>query len=189
MGHTPCAQAEINRGSSRLKSLCSVSDEAFALLLLENSFEWWLDLFSNHTGPVMQQHGVRQREFQSDVPTVYTRGAIKYDKTSVTQLVKGWSAEGIVRFNTLFDLVKKDRRENPDFERHWLEARQRSQKEGGPPQRNARCYHLKHVRSCLNQKMRKTLHQPQLKSQWVGRKVRLTMRQIRVHRLIAFQVY
>ena len=125
------AQAEINRGSSRLKSLCSVSDEAFALLLLENSFDRWLDLFSNHTGPGMQQRGVRQREFQSDVPTVYTRGGIKYDKTSVTQLVKGWSAEGIVRFNTLFDLVKKDRRENPDFERHWLEARQRSQKEGG----------------------------------------------------------
>jgi hypothetical protein len=127
------AQAEINRGSSRLKSLCSVSDGAFALLLLENSFERWLDLFSNHTGPVMQQRGVRQREFQSDVPTVYTRGGIKYDKTSVTQLVKGWSAEGIVRFNTLFDVVKKDRRENPDFERHWLEARQRSQKEGGHP--------------------------------------------------------
>jgi hypothetical protein len=38
--------------------LCRVSNEAFVLLLLENSFERWLDLFSNHKGPGMQQRGV-----------------------------------------------------------------------------------------------------------------------------------
>ncbi len=79
----------------------------------------------------MQQRGLKQREFQSDIPTVYTRGGIKYNKTSVTQPVKGWSAEGIVRFNTLFDLVKMDRAENPDFEMHWLAARPRAQAEEG----------------------------------------------------------
>ena len=122
-------KAETNNRQSRLTPLCSISDEAFALLLLENSFKRWLDLFSNHKGPVMQQRGVKQREFQSDVPTMYTRGGIKYDKTSVTQSVKGWSAEGIVRFNTLFDLVKCNRAENPDFERRWLAARRRTQAE------------------------------------------------------------
>jgi hypothetical protein len=71
----------------------------------------------------MQQRGVKQGEFQSDIPTVYTRGGIKYNKTSVTQSVKGWSAKGIGHFNTLFDLVKIDRAENPDFERRWLAAR------------------------------------------------------------------
>jgi hypothetical protein len=58
-------------------------------------------------------------------------GGVKYDKTSVAQSVKGWSVEDIVRFNTLFDLVKRDRAENPDFERHWLEARRSAQEEGG----------------------------------------------------------
>jgi hypothetical protein len=112
------AQAQTKHGSSRLKSLCSVSDEAFALLLLEDSFERWLDLFSNHKGLVMQQRGVRQRKFLIRRTYGVYQGGIKYDKTSVTQLVKGWSAEGIVQFNTLFDLVKRDRAENPDFERH-----------------------------------------------------------------------
>jgi hypothetical protein len=81
----------------------------------------------------MQQRGVRQRELQSDVPTVYTRGEIKYDKISVTQSVIGWSAEGTAPFNMLFGLVKRDRAENPDFERHWLEARRSAQEEGGNP--------------------------------------------------------
>jgi hypothetical protein len=175
------AQAQTKHGSSRLKSLCSVSDEAFALLLLENSFEQWLDLFSNHKAPVMQQRGVRQREFQSDVPTVYTRGGIKYDKTSVTQSVKGCSVEGIVHFNTLFDLVKRDRAENPDFERHWLEAQRSAQEEGGQPQRNANSNRHKRVWSCLNQITTMTLHQPQLGSQWGSQTARLTMKRIRFH--------
>ncbi len=68
------AKTKTDLTSSSPERLCSVSDEAFALLLLENSFERWLDIFSNHKNPVMQQRGVRQREFQSDVPTVYTRG-------------------------------------------------------------------------------------------------------------------
>jgi hypothetical protein len=51
-------------------------------------FERWLDLFSNHKGPVMQQRGVRQRKFQSDVPTMYTRGGIKYENTKQNQSEK-----------------------------------------------------------------------------------------------------
>jgi hypothetical protein len=51
-------------------------------------------------------------------------------------LAKGWSAKGIVGFNMLFDLVKRDWAENPDFERHWLAAQQRVQaEEGATPQK------------------------------------------------------
>jgi hypothetical protein len=125
------AKTETNLGSSSPKRLCSVSDEAFALLLLENSFERWLDLFSNHKGPVMQQRGVRQREFQSDVPTMYTRGGIKYENTKQKQSEKGWSADGIVRFNALFDQVKRDRAGNPNFEVNWLRMRRNTQAEEG----------------------------------------------------------
>jgi hypothetical protein len=117
--------------NNKEQCLCTVSDEAFALLLLENSYNRWLDLFTNNKGPVMQRRGVKQRGFQSDVPTLYTRGGIKYDKTDVTQSVKGWSDEGISRFNELFDQVKKDRAANPGFERKWLEARKSAQEEEG----------------------------------------------------------
>jgi hypothetical protein len=125
------AKTKTNNESSKREILCSVSDEAFALLLLENSFERWLDIFSSHKGPVMQRRGVKQRGFQSDVATMYTRGGIKYERTDVTQSVKGWSDEGIARFNALFDHVKKDRAENPEFEREWLESRHRALAENG----------------------------------------------------------
>jgi hypothetical protein len=40
---------------------------------------------------------------------MYTRGGVKYDKTAdITQWLKGWSHEGIVHFNTLFDQVKRE---------------------------------------------------------------------------------
>jgi len=125
------AKAMIDQETSKRQSLCTISDEAFALLLLENSSARWLDIFANHKGPVMQRRGVKQRGFQSDVPTLYTRGGIKYDKTDKTQAVKGWSDEGIARFNALFDQVKQDRANYPDFEKEWLEARHRAQVEDG----------------------------------------------------------
>ena len=62
---------------------------------------------------------------------MYTRGGIKCDKTDITHSVKGWSDEGIARFNALFDQVKKDRAGKPDFEMDWLEARHRAQAEDG----------------------------------------------------------
>jgi len=79
----------------------------------------------------MQRRGVKHRGFQSDVATLYTRGGIKYDKTDITQSVKGWSDEGIKRFNALFDKVKQDRKEFPQFERDWLEQRQNALAEAG----------------------------------------------------------
>ena len=49
----------------------------------------------------------------------------------MTQLVKGWSKEGIARFNELFDQVIADPAENPNFERKWIEARKNAQEEAG----------------------------------------------------------
>ena len=55
------AKAVTNFSSKKNQSLCTISDEAFALLLLENSYDQWLDLFLNNKGPVMQRRGVKQR--------------------------------------------------------------------------------------------------------------------------------
>jgi hypothetical protein len=125
------AKTVSNLISKKDERLCTISDEAFALLLLENSYNRWLDLFLNNKGPVMQRHGVKQQGFQSNVPTLYTRGGIKYYKTDMTQSVKGWSEEGIARFNALFDQVIADRARNPNFERKRLEARKSAQEEEG----------------------------------------------------------
>ena len=113
-------------------SLASISDEAFALVLLENSFDRWFDIYTSNEGVVMQQRGVKQRRFESDVPTLYTRGGIKYDKyKSKDGEKKGWSDEGITRFNQLFEMVKHDRTANSNFEADWLKARRETQAEEG----------------------------------------------------------
>ena len=55
-------------------TLCTVSDEAFALLLLENSWDRWLDIYRRQKGKVTPKRGQKRREFESDVPTKYTKG-------------------------------------------------------------------------------------------------------------------
>jgi hypothetical protein len=157
------AKAVSNSNSKKFQSLCTISDEAFALLLLENSYNQWLDLFLNNRGPVMQRRGVKQRGFQSNVPTSYTRGGIKYDKTDMTQPVKEWSEEGMARFNALFDQVIADRAENPDFERRWLEARKGAQEEEGTTAKSANATQHNCAWSNWIQTMTMTLHQLQLR--------------------------
>ncbi len=104
-------------------TLCTVSDEAFALLLLENSWKRWVDIYRLQKGEVTPKRGQKRREFESDVPTKYTKGGIIYDKTVKNNDPKGWSAEGIERFNQLYDMVKKDRKENKGFIKSWLTER------------------------------------------------------------------
>jgi hypothetical protein len=125
------AMASTTNAKDVKHSLCTISDEAFALLLLENSYDRWLDIFCNNKGAVMQRRGVKQRAFQSDTPTLYTKGGIKYDKTDMRQSVKGWSDEGIARFNVLFEQVKRDRETTPLFERRWLAERNKARGEVG----------------------------------------------------------
>ncbi len=104
-------------------TLCTVSDEAFALLLLENSYSRWLDIYQLQKGEVTPKRGQKRREFESDVPTKYTKGGIVYDKTVKNNDPKGWSAEGIQRYNELYDKVKKDRKANKSFTKNWLKKR------------------------------------------------------------------
>jgi hypothetical protein len=105
------------------RTLCTVSDEAFALLLLENSFDCWQDIYRLWKGEVTPKGGQKRREFESDVPTRYTKGGIVYDKTVKNNDPKGWSPEGIKRYNKLYATVKEDRKSNKAFTINWLEER------------------------------------------------------------------
>jgi hypothetical protein len=94
---------------------CTVSNEAFALLLLENNFDRWQDIYRLRKGEVKPKRGQKRREFESDVPTCwYTKGGIVYDKTVKNNDPKEWSAEGI---------KKEDRKSNKAFTINWLEER------------------------------------------------------------------
>jgi hypothetical protein len=105
------------------RTLCTVSDEAFALLLLENNFDGWQDIYRLRKVEVTPKRGQKRREFESDVPTRYTKGGIVYDKTIKNNDPKGWSAEGIKRYNEQYATVKADRKSNKAFTIKWLEER------------------------------------------------------------------
>jgi hypothetical protein len=95
--------------------LCTVSDEVFALLLLENILIVGLNIYQLRKGEVTPKQGQKRWEFESDVHTRYIKGGIAYDKMIKNKDPKGWSAKGIKRYNKLFDIVKKDRKTQKTF--------------------------------------------------------------------------
>lgn len=80
-----------------LSKYATVSDEAFALLSLENNYDTWMDM------------GLTGNTKSSKVPRKYTNGGKSQCKVATSQHNKGWSGEGLCRFNELFDLVEKNR--------------------------------------------------------------------------------
>ena len=70
-------QVSVARNDS---TICTVSDEAFALLLLENSWKNWVDIYQLQQGEVTPKRGQKRRKFESDVPTKYRKGGISYNK-------------------------------------------------------------------------------------------------------------
>jgi hypothetical protein len=51
------------------RNLCTISEEVFVLLLLETSFDGWLDIYQLRKGEVTPKRGQKLRKFESDVPT------------------------------------------------------------------------------------------------------------------------
>ena len=85
-----------------LSKIITIADEALALLILENNYMEWIQLAK---GNEIDRNGERL--------TKYTHGGINKDGTK-----KGWSLEGKIRFNTLFDeiQVQRDKRLSKEME-------------------------------------------------------------------------
>ena len=95
------------------------TDEAFALLLIENSYYRWEDLFDKEYHS--QEDGKEEEKIESDVDTLYTSSNQKYKDRAIKNGERGWSKQGIVRFNELVDSVRKDRKKNNHFFQKWRE--------------------------------------------------------------------
>src|SRR4051812_50140745 len=72
-----------------LSSYASVSDEAFAILSLENNYDTWMDM------------GLTNNTKTSNVPQKYTNGGKSQGNVATSQHNKGWSDEGLCRFNEI----------------------------------------------------------------------------------------
>ena len=87
--------------SHLISEIATISDEAFALFIVENSFQVWcasVDEKGENVAPKYSMRGPGTKKFQ------------------------GWNKEGITRFNELYDKVETDRMvAETDWERKFME--------------------------------------------------------------------
>ena len=99
--------------ATKENDLCTPSDEALTLLLLENSYDRWIDIYKKAEGKVSKRRLNKNRQWHSDVRTRYTDGGIMYQSnhdTNKRSNSKGWTDDGIDRFNELCSKVSCGRR-------------------------------------------------------------------------------
>jgi hypothetical protein len=91
----------------------TISDEALALLGLENGVDCWDDNFTKYKCNV--------RPFlKGQKPTKYTVSSNPNANTYKEGNGKRWSKEGIIRFNQPPQLIIKDPTTHPEFMPKWL---------------------------------------------------------------------
>lgn len=100
----PASEWKRNVGQKSVSKFTTVSDEAFALLLLENVWDGWAARDLDEYLKEREYDEVQQKEKRrKPVYGKYTpgkRGELRYG---------GWTNEGIDRFNELYKLVQADR--------------------------------------------------------------------------------
>jgi hypothetical protein len=118
---------------SVFEEISTISDEALALLALENGVDRWDDVFTKCKGDVRPfARGQPIPEgLKSTVPTKYTVSSTLDAGGDKEGNDKRWSKEGIIRFNQLRQKIIKDRGRHTDFIEGWL-TQQRLATASGP---------------------------------------------------------
>ena len=109
--------------------LFTKSDEAFTLLLLENYYDRWMDIYKHNGGITRRKLGSRRKkEVQSEVKPKYTSGGVVYNSRKEAK-GKGWKNDCISCYNDLFAIVENDRLNNALFMSRFLEAQRNKEEE------------------------------------------------------------
>jgi hypothetical protein len=85
-----------------------------------------LDIYESNGGLPRQRIGDRTRRIDSDVKPKYTTGGLKYTTRDHKCKTKGWTTEGIKRYNELFLMVTNDRRRRPEFMKKFKEEKKKT---------------------------------------------------------------
>jgi len=93
---------------TKVSELASVTDEAFAYLLIENYWDHWatLDVEEYKKGVSEVDIHTNKKKKRKSVWGKYTKNAYGAKRYG------GWMKEGLIRFNTLYAEVKEDRLKN-----------------------------------------------------------------------------
>jgi hypothetical protein len=114
-------QSRLEKQLLSMNELCTTSDEAFALLVIENCWDNWLDTFVLHGGDFIQQKRKRKGE-ESTEDEIRSSKMFKY--TTVSDNNKNynkWTPRGVQRFNELYRHVKSKRERYRAVDRMWLD--------------------------------------------------------------------
>ena len=90
------------------------SDEAFALLVLENGWDEWIKIDAH-------EHFISKRGLNEEKTRKVVGGGCYTAEAKGSIWFGGWKEEGVLRFNELCEIVKKDRAENGSFDLRYLE--------------------------------------------------------------------
>ena len=110
------------------EELICISSEAFGLLVLENHWDRWLDIYMKSRGRISIRGGFKMKNVCSSIQPRYTRGGLRNGKNREIGIGKGWSMEGIYHFNKLFYFVKRDQCKHPNFVTEWLQEKRKTGK-------------------------------------------------------------
>ena len=106
----------------KVSDYASTSDEALALLIVENNYARWVDMAKNNNTRT------------SRIMPKFTNGGVSDGDVASSRQYQGWSDEGLSRFNELFQAVSEDRATEcgkqfeVDYMRHCLEGYLANQK-------------------------------------------------------------
>jgi len=89
-----------------IMKIATASDEAMALLLLENSETRWMAEYGK------REKGEKVVEKDLPVPLYTSAGQSNKQQKGFTKRYGGWSQDGINRFNQVHEMVKQDRQAN-----------------------------------------------------------------------------
>jgi hypothetical protein len=128
---------KVNKCQKLLSEFTTISDEALAILILENNFDTWCDMATKNITK------------NSLVLPKYTNGGTSTGENASTRRYQGWSNEGIKRFNEYHQLVKTDRESS--HARLFEESFRMYCEDGGVSGKKdkARRFHFRETYSCL----------------------------------------
>lgn len=110
---------EFRNNRNGIMGCATVTDEALALLQLENSEIRWSTEFSK------SESGIEVNQNELPQPLYTSGGQNKNDQKGFTKRHGGWTRDGIIRFNVLCTNVEEDREKNGKWFDDVLRARTR----------------------------------------------------------------
>ena len=78
-------------------NITTISNEAFVLLVLENNWDCWLEIFRMNDGNLVSSRGRGKRHMECNIQPKYTRvgGMSSLQEKKSVEMGKGWMNEGI----------------------------------------------------------------------------------------------